>query len=146
MREFSHEVERAEGDMTERLGRRPTAGELAARLEVPEERVIEAQGLEECRRPLSLDREQRPDDTERSSCLEQVLGGDDRELLRAEHRVGMNQALRHLSPPLREVIQLRYFSELSQRAVGRRLGLSQMQVSRMEKRALDQLRGEFAVA
>ncbi|MFN3650120.1 MAG: SigB/SigF/SigG family RNA polymerase sigma factor [Armatimonadota bacterium] len=145
MQELAQQVTRAAGEMTERLGRAPTAAEIAARLELPEERVEQALALEEVTRPLSLDGEFESGDDDRSRVLEQCLGAEDAGLSHAEDRLGVQQAVRHLSEPLRNVIDLRYLRAMSQRETARQLGLSQMQVSRMEHRALEQLRSEFAV-
>ena len=51
-----------------------------------------------------------------------------------------------LAEPLQRILQLRYMGQLSQRAMARELGMSPMQVCRLERRALEQLRQEFAVA
>ena len=145
LQELEVQVERAARELTRRLGRAPHLAELAAHLGLPEERVQEALAIEELSHPLSLDCEPAGDDAAERGGLVQCLGGEDEGLEEAEQRVSLLQALRHLSDSLREVIQLRYLSELSQREVARRLGLTQMQVSRLEKRALEQLRGQFAV-
>jgi len=101
--------------------------------------------MEEVCRTLSLDGEVDTGDSEQPASLAACLGTDDAGLQNAEQRVSLGQALRHLAEPLRNIIQLRYLAELSQREVARRLGLSQMQVSRLEKRALGQLRSQFVV-
>jgi RNA polymerase sigma-B factor len=145
LQELASRVGRASRELTESLGRNPTPAELAARLEVTEEQVLEALALEEVNRPLSLDGEFESGDSDRSAMLEGSLGMEDARLSHTEHRVSVKQAMNRLSEGLREVIQLRYLGELSQREVARRLGLSQMQVSRLEKRALEQLRAQFAV-
>ncbi|MGV3721694.1 MAG: SigB/SigF/SigG family RNA polymerase sigma factor [Actinomycetota bacterium] len=146
VQEMATQVDRASRELTRRLGRQPAPAEIAAHLNVAEETVAEALAMEEVSRPLSLDAEIETGDAgERPGGLALCLGGDDSGLLEAEHRVSLGQALKHLTEPLRGIIQLRYFTELSQREVARRLGLSQMQVSRMEKRALAQLRTHFAI-
>lgn len=146
IQELATQVDRAARELTRRLGRPPVPAEIAAHLNVAEESVVEAQAMEEVSRPLSLDAEVESGEAgDRPGGLAQCLGGEDAALMEAEHRVSLSQALKHLTEPLRGIIQLRYFTELSQREVARRLGLSQMQVSRMEKRALAQLRSQFAV-
>lgn len=140
--ELSQRAVRANRELARRLGRVPTSAELAAELGVLETKVEEALSLEETTRTLSLDFE--ADGTEGGG-LEQYLGAEDTDLERAELRVWAGEVLGHLELPLQEVIRLRYFSGLTQREVGRRLGLSQTQVSRIERKALEQLRGEMAV-
>lgn len=146
LQELAVRVESANRELTRALDRHPTPEELAAFLEVPEERVIEALRVEEGSRPLSLDAEMETGDTgDCPGMLAHCLGAEDTELEGAEYRVSMRQALRHLSDSLQRIIQMRYFAGLSQREVARRLGLSQMQISRLEKRALAELRSQFAV-
>jgi RNA polymerase sigma-B factor len=145
MQELAQRAARASKELTEQFGRTPTAAEVAARLEAPEERVAEALSLDEVNHTLSLDGQIEGGEWERTTQLEQCLGQDDPLLGSTEDRIGLRQALRHLSEPLREVIRLRYFAELSQREVARRLGVSQMRVSRLERRALEHLRLQFKV-
>src|SRR5947209_1940468 len=141
MQELAQQVRRAESQMTERLGRRPTPAELAARLDLSEEKVQEALALREVNQPLSLDGVTEAPEGERA--LSHCLGGEDAALQDAEDRVGMRQALGQLDGPMRQIILLRYMSQMSQRDVARQMGFSPMKVCRLEKRALDQLRHEF---
>jgi RNA polymerase sigma-B factor len=143
--ELAARVERASRELGKSLGRCPTAAELARHLDTTEELVVEAMNLQEMNRTLSLDGEMNLGEGDRASVLEQCLGQEDTAYNETDHRVGVRQALKYLSEPLREILQLRYLGELSQREVARRLHLSQMQVSRMERRALEQLRGHFVV-
>ena len=145
MQEFAQQVHRANRELTERLARTPAAAELAAHLETTEERVMEALSLDDVNHPLSVDGVMPGSDSDHPMLLEETLGSEDAHLEDTEARVSVSQAMRHLSEPLRQIIDMRYLRELSQREVARRLGLSQMQVSRMERRALEQLRGEFAL-
>lgn len=146
MQELVQQVDRTRRELTEKLARTPTAAEIARRLEVSEEQVAQALALEENNRPLSIDGDIDSGDADRPTYLEQSLGAPDAALAAAEYRVSVQQALRQLNEPLRRVVQLRYLGEQSQRETARRLGLSQMQVCRMERKALEQLRREFAVA
>ncbi len=145
MQEFAQQTQRARRELTETLGRSPTTMELAGRLGATEERVLEALSLEEVNRPLSLDGEFEQGDSQRPALLEQCLGQEDAALDTVERQVSMSQALSHLGAPLREVLQLRYVQGLSQREVARRKGLTQMQVSRLEKRAMAEMRAQFGV-
>jgi RNA polymerase sigma-B factor len=143
VQELAQHVGRAGRQLSDRLGRAPTPAEIAAHLGVAEERVIDTLGVAGAQRPLSLDAELAGG--ERGRALEQCLGTEDRHLTGAVDRVSVGQALRGLAEPLRDIIRLRYFEDLSQREVARRLGLSQMRVSRLERRALGLLRAQFAV-
>ncbi len=146
MQELAFRARREARHLAETLGRAPTAAEVAASLEVPEEQAEQALGLDELNHPLSLDGEIDAPGGDRPAVLAQCLGAEDRGLASAEDRVGVGQALSHLDEPLREIIRLRYFADLSQREVARRLGVPPMRVHRMEKRALACLRQELVVA
>jgi RNA polymerase sigma-B factor len=139
-------VARAERDLAGQLGRSPTNSEIARRLKLREDEVLEALSLAETSRPLSLDAVLEVGQAGSPVSLEESFGAEDMALQSAECRVSVNQELRRLAEPLRELLQLRYFDHLSQRQVARRLGVSPMQVCRLERRALNLLRRQFAVA
>ena len=113
-------IARARETLTARLGEEPTLTQLAAELDLPPEEIAQAElaaaGL----------------------CLEQVLADPGQEDL-FEH-LALRQALEQLAPKERRVILLRYFHGLTQQRIADLLGVSQVQVSRMEKRALGHLR------
>ncbi len=107
----------------------PTVAALAARLDWPVERVVEALRSRSLERPLAL--EDVPDD---------VLAGDDEDLVSAEARVDLGPRAARLDRRLRLVLALRFGGDLSQREIAARLGISQMHVSRLLRQALDELR------
>lgn len=146
LQELSQQVNRANEKMAAELGRCPTFSELAARLRVSEERVVEAMSLEELNQPMSLHGQSRQVDPADTCALEESIGFDDPRLQEVELGMVVDQALALLPVVSREVLRLRFMGALSQRAVGRRLGISQMQVCRLEKRALSELRHELGPA
>jgi RNA polymerase sigma-B factor len=121
------------------LGRSPTIAELAQRLQVAEEEVLEALAVAQSRQELSLDRPV-GDDTK-------VFVGD--RLAAPAAREESEDLL--LLPVLvaalpdreREVVVLRFFEDLDQDAIAARIGYSQMQVSRLLRRALARMRVEL---
>jgi RNA polymerase sigma-B factor len=122
------------------LGREPTAAELADRLGVSEEDVAGALGARELCYPASLDELRESPGGEETEPLAATIGAMDPRLETAELRVVVRQAVAQLPARLRAVIEQRYFSGMSQNAVGRRLGISQVHVSRLERWALARLR------
>jgi RNA polymerase sigma-B factor len=68
------------------------------------------------------------------------LGQEDTELARAEERATLDPLLRQLPTRQRQVVHLRFFEGLTQSEIARRLGISQMQVSRLLTRSVAQLR------
>jgi RNA polymerase sigma-B factor len=126
-------------------GSTPTVTELAERVGVGEEQVLAAMEVGSSFRVMTL-----PDGSTLSSTDADAwgdrLGENDEAFEAVEMRHVIEDALRYLSPRLRHLIELRYFHDQSQREVGHRLGISQMQVSRLERRALDRLRVHLRAA
>lgn len=144
MQELAQSVNRTVRDLTDAEGNAPDAAAVAAHLGVAEDKVSQAMRLDQTNHVLSLDAG--PDaDGERPQSLAQTLGDEDININLSEVKISVHQAIAHLAPPMREVIQLRYLEEMSQRDVAKKLGLSQMQVSRIERRALVELRSQFAL-
>jgi RNA polymerase sigma-B factor len=128
------------------LGREPTIPELADRLGTTEEEIEGALGARDLSHPASLDEPRETQGHEDVEPLAATIGALDPHLEAVELRVVVRQAVARLPERLRKVIELRYFSGRSQKAVGRRLGISQVHVSRLEQWALARLRGELREA
>lgn len=143
VQELAQHVKRAKLAMTAELGRSPHSWEIAARLQVSEERVVEAAALEKINHPVLIDEPVVVTCFGERATLEDAVGADDPDLHMVELGTGLRQALNHLPPRLEQIIRLRFLEGLSQRAVGRQVGLSQMQVSRLEQKALAGLRAEL---
>jgi RNA polymerase sigma-B factor len=127
-------------------GREPTMSELAERLGMDEGEVARVLSLREFYRPASLDEPREGSEGAESECLADQIGGSDPLLEALELRLALRQAIDALPARLGEVLRLRYFEELSQAEAGRRLGISQMHVSRLEQQALTALRRELLEA
>lgn len=87
--------------------------------------------------PDSLDRPQQGDDTR---SVGDKFGSLDHGMEQADARLIVEPALQRLQPREREVIFLRYYQDRTQREVGQHIGVTQMQVSRIESRAMELLR------
>jgi RNA polymerase sigma-B factor len=124
-------------DLTERLGRSPTAGELAAELDVERSEVEEALAAEGCFVPASLDR---PVGESGNATVGDLLEATDQGQGSAEARIALAPAVRRLSDRDRRILQLRFFEDLTQREIGEEIGVTQMQVSRVLSRIFDDLR------
>jgi RNA polymerase sigma-B factor len=125
-------------DLTHELGRAPAEAELAVKLGASLADVRDAQLAETAYLPLSLDVPQSGSSGEGS--LADRLGGEDQ---RIEHLLGMQAVAAHWGElPAREqaVLTLRFRGGLSQAEIGARIGVSQMQVSRLISHALGYLR------
>jgi RNA polymerase sigma-B factor len=72
--------------------------------------------------------------------LSDALGGEDPGLDRVELRDLLERAMQHLTPRERAIMAMRFYDEMSQSEIAKRLGISQMHVSRLQRAALEQLR------
>ena len=135
----NREIERAAMD----LGRSPTVADLAARLSVSEEEIIEAQELGQMYNLLSIDSELAADRDAKASTLIDYLGREDPELALLEDKANLERALRALDPRERVILYLRFYENVSQSEVAKRFGVSQMHVSRLQARALEKLKREL---
>jgi RNA polymerase sigma-B factor len=120
------------------LGRSPTIPELAAEMQVTEEDILEALEAGQAYRFASLDTTR--SDSDAPDALAVRLGREDAELTRAEERATLEPLMNQLTPRQRQVVELRFFEGLTQSEIARRLGISQMQVSRLLTRSVSQLR------
>jgi RNA polymerase sigma-B factor len=132
MRGVSHEL-------SAQLRRAPTPAELAQRCGVSVERVLEALAAGTAHRPDSLDRPRFDDDDGEGSTPVTCPAGEDPGLGRVEDVDAFESWLAFLPPRERSVLRLRFQHELRQWEIGERLGISQMQVSRMINRSLTTL-------
>jgi len=123
---------RASTNLTTRLHRAPTVAELAAEVGASEELVVEALGALASRQSAPLPVEDEPGDT--SPLAETDEGFDD-----VAVRLTLGPALDALDARERRLVELRFVEDLSQSEIAARLGLSQMHVSRLLRRALTRL-------
>jgi RNA polymerase sigma-B factor len=121
------------------LGRSPTIAELAQRLQVAQEEVLEALAVAQSRQELSLDRPV-GDDTE-VSVGDRLAAPAARE--EAEDLLLLPVLVAALPDLERQVVVLRFFHDLDQDAIAARIGYSQMHVSRLLRRALARMRTQL---
>jgi RNA polymerase sigma-B factor len=122
------------------LARSPTVTELARATGTDDDRVMEALAAAEAYRTLSLDQPFQ----DGTGPLE-AIGDDDLGFERAEARAMLADGLHELAPREREIVRLRYFEGLTQREIAERVGISQMHVSRLIRRTVQQLRDRIAM-
>ena len=130
----------ANESLHQRLGRAPTVDEIAEVLGVDRDLVLETIEANQAYRSVSLEqpRPQSGGDSDRPRS--EVLGGDDERLDTTEARMSAVRALGVLDERMRKIVYWRFFEECTQREIGRRLGIGQVQVSRLLRAALAELR------
>jgi len=125
-------------DLSQRLNRPPRIPEVAAELGVTDEEVLEAMEVGGAYRSASID--SKPADGSDSTTLERRLGTNDHGFDLAEHRVLLERVLADLPERERQIVELRFFHDMTQTEIADQVGISQMHVSRLLTRTLIQLR------
>lgn len=140
LQELSFRINRLVQNLTARLGREPSDIEIANELQIPVSRVNEAYEVDRRRTLISLDQALSNDAGSEQSLIDTLIDGryQTNQIVK-EDRFMLIQAIRQLRDGLREVVQLTFYEDLSQTEVARRLGISQMQVSRRLRAAFTEL-------
>ncbi len=133
------EVDKAIVELTKKLQRSPSVGEIAARLELEQTDVLEVLEANHNRRPLSLDRPPGGEQVDDAPPAEWV-GAEDEHYQLVEGRIALDAALPSLDEREREVLRLRFVEDMTQSQIAERIGHSQMHVSRILRRALARIR------
>jgi len=128
-----------ESDLCQELGRAPRPSEIAARLDLDLDLVVEALGANGCFAPTSLD----STPAEGESAIGDRLGDDDASFDSAEARVALKPLMGHLDRRERIMLEMRFFKGSTQAEIGAVLGITQMQVSRLLSALLARLRDEL---
>jgi len=138
VQELHLRITRVIDDLSNELGRSPNVDEIAMRAGTTEDEVIEAIDAGSAYRSTSLDAG-RSDDDESPGLLGQ-LGDVDPELARSELRTTLGPLIAALPEREQVMLYLRFYEGLTQSEIAKRLGISQMHVSRLLARSLQQLR------
>jgi RNA polymerase sigma-B factor len=133
LQERTRSVQIAMEALSAKLGRSPTVAEIAERIEATPEQVLEAMEARFAYRVDSLDAPAEPGD-ERDQW--HAAGEEDPGYAVAEASMTLERAMKALPPRELALIRLRFEEDLSQSEIGRAMGISQMHVSRLLRRAL----------
>ena len=139
LKELTLKVDRAVANLSLDLHRQPTVAEIAARVGAQDEDVLEALQASGAHRATSLDAPRGAED-DSGATLGDTVGNDEHGFALAEDRATIARLMRSLNPREREVLRLRFEQDLTQAEIGERIGVSQMQVSRILRQALARLR------
>jgi RNA polymerase sigma-B factor len=139
LQERARDVREMTTKMTSELQRSPTPREVAGRMNLTVEQVLESRAVRRAYSPDSLDAPPTPNDDDSPRSWDSIQGGEDEGYARVEDMAVMERAMRALPERERQIIQLRFGAELSQAEIGSALGISQMHVSRLLRRSLDRV-------
>ncbi|HOB34891.1 MAG: RNA polymerase sporulation sigma factor SigG [Firmicutes bacterium] len=142
LRRIAHKALQAREQLAKRIGREPTIEEIAASLELPPEEVVHA--LDANFDPISLHESVYNDSTDPLYLMDQIrdAGNDDTSWMQ---KLLLKEALDKLSPREKEILHKRFMVGMTQVQVARLLGISQAQVSRLEKGALSFIKKHMGI-
>ncbi len=137
--ERARKITDAQQKLGSRTGRIPTVDEIAQYLEITQEEVLDGLQTAEAYGAVSLDAPVAGEDDEDGTRLDSI-GSVDMRLEQIDDHATIFAAARHLPTREREILFLRFNEDLTQSEIAERVGVSQMQVSRLLRRSLSRLR------
>jgi RNA polymerase sigma-B factor len=133
------EVRDAQEHLSNEHGHAPTVKELAEYLELDAEQVLDAMQAGEAYEAVSLDAPRAGSENE-TVAYGETLGAEDERYELVELDATIGAVLEQIPARERLILQMRFVEDLTQTEIATRLGISQMQISRLLRRALDRLR------
>jgi RNA polymerase sporulation-specific sigma factor len=139
LKEMGNKIRRKRDDLSKSLGRVPTVNEIAEALEVTPEEVVLAQ--EASRSPSSIHETVYENDGDPITLLDQIADTETKWF----DKIALNEAICKLDERERLIVYLRYFKDNTQSEVADRLCISQVQVSRLEKKILKMMKDQMDI-
>ena len=140
LQELRMQITNTTAELTQDLGRSPTPRELAARIGCTVEEIIEGMESSNAYSTLSLDATDESDEGGAGGSMLDALGIDDPNLEHVEVRESIKPMLDQLDPREKRILVLRFFKNMTQTQIAEEVGISQMHVSRLLTRTLEQMR------
>lgn len=139
VRDVASRAMRAKEQLQKKLGQEPTIQQIAEEVGLPQQTVTLA--LESVVDPVSLYEPVYRDGSDTMYVMDQIPAGGGEESWIS--RIQFRDTVQNLTPRQKRIMSLRYLSGKTQTEVARQIGISQAQVSRLEKNALDHIRSEM---
>lgn len=140
IQEFSKRINIAKNTLTQRLQRNPSIDEIAKYLEVSSEEVIEVMDAAQVYSPQSIDKNLDNSSEDREFSFSDILGEEDKNYTHIENMDFIKESMKDFTEIERQIVVYRYFDRITQVAIAEKLGISQMTVSRIEKKVLKKFR------
>lgn len=137
LKETAHKIRRNRDDLTKTFGRSPTITEIADSLDLTPEEVVHA--LDSSKSPHSIHETVFENDGDPITLLDQIAD----EKSDWFDKLTLEEAIRELNERERLIVYLRYYKDQIQSEVAERLGISQVQVSRLEKKILEDMKSHL---
>ncbi|MGY4690186.1 RNA polymerase sporulation sigma factor SigF [Salibacterium sp. K-3] len=139
LKELNNRVRRAKEELTKEMGRAPGLKEISEKLDVPSEEIVFA--TEAARTLSSLHETIYENDGDPITLIDQIADQADS---RWFDQIAVKDVVEQLEEREQVIVYLRYYKDRTQSEVAERLGISQVQVSRLEKRILDKLKSQLS--
>ncbi|KUP05037.1 RNA polymerase sigma factor SigB [Bacillus coahuilensis p1.1.43] len=140
IKELGPKIKKTVEELTTELQRSPLVIEIAEYLEVSEEEVLEAMEMGKSYQALSVDHSIEADSDGSTVTLLDIVGNVDEGFERVNQKLVLERVLHVLTEREKNIIQYTYIENLSQKEAGEKLGISQMHVSRLQRRAIKKLK------
>lgn len=138
IKELGNKIRKVKDELSKTLGRVPTVNEIAEKLEITPEEVVFAG--EASRSLSSIHETVYENDGDPITLLDQIA---DQSETKWFDKIALKEAILHLDERERLIVYLRYYKDQTQSEVADRLGISQVQVSRLEKKILEQIKDQM---
>ncbi|UOE92449.1 MULTISPECIES: RNA polymerase sporulation sigma factor SigF [Bacillaceae] len=138
IKELGNKIRKVKDELSKTLGRVPTVNEIAEKLEITPEEVVFAG--EASRSLTSIHETVYENDGDPITLLDQIADHSEAKWF---DKLALKEAIRHLDERERLIVYLRYYKDQTQSEVATRLGISQVQVSRLEKKILEQIKDQM---
>ncbi|HEY4552084.1 MAG TPA: RNA polymerase sporulation sigma factor SigF [Bacillaceae bacterium] len=138
LKELGNRIRKAKDELSKKNGKVPTVNDIAEFLEVSIDEVIMAQDAG--RSPASIHETVYENDGDPIALIDQIADQNEH---RWFDRIALEEAIRGLDERERLIVFLRYYKDQTQSEVAERLGISQVQVSRLEKKILEQMKNSM---
>ena len=134
LKETANKIRRKRDELTKSLGRSPTILEISSELDISPEEAVYA--LEAAKSPHSIHETVFENDGDPITLLDQIADEESNWF----DKLTLEEAIRDLTERERLIVYLRYYKDQTQSKVAKRLGISQVQVSRLEKKILEEMK------
>lgn len=143
IQELSKKINLAKNELSQELQRVPTVEDIAKYLDITEEEVLEAMEASKVYTPQSLDVTYDSQSEDKEVNLAELIGEEDYYFDRIENNDFLMRTMEKLNDMERKILVERYFNKKTQVNIAKSMNISQMTVSRIEKRVLEKLKKEI---
>ena len=145
IKELGPKIKNAVEKLTTELQRSPKVAEIASFLGVSEEEVLETMEMSKSYQALSVDRSIEADQEGGAVTLLDLVGATDTGYEKTDQQLLIEKAFSVLTDREKQILYCTFYEELSQKETGEKLGISQMHVSRLQRKALEKLKESLPV-